>query len=413
MINGKPLIYHLSKRCLATGLPVVLSVPYSERRDFFWNTSGLKVDIDKDLVHRDNPLKRMYITAKKLGIDPIIRVCADKIFIDTPDVLNALSIFQFKKLDYLYSSKFTDGTLFEIISMSALEKAYHKFETPIEHISYAIRSVVHKSMDYDPILERSSSRFLVDYPEDLEKLEVILSTLGNDCQLHQAIDFCNKNPFVDMINELPLVTVYTSSYNSIGYVKECYLSVENQDRVKFEYIFVDDFSNDGTYGKIMSFNMSSDKKTILVRNDQNQGLAWSSNRALSMARGKYIIRLDSDDYFLNDMSLKTLIDSIGDADVVYPSFLTCSSGKAQNPKKNHHVGGALFKRSAVNHIKFNDKLRNYDGLDFWHRAKDQLKISYLNEPIFFYRQRKDSMSKTNIKERKQIKKDLDAKYNRP
>ena len=135
------------------------------------------------------------------------------------------------------------------------------------------------------------------------------------------------------------------------------------------------------------------------------GLSSSSNLALSEARGKSIIRLDADDYFTHDQAIQELQFELNrsDADIVYPDNYFGSFSKIQKGNDAHHVGGALFRTRGANHVKFTDGLRGYEGLDFFVRARDQLKISYLEKPLFFYRQHTDSMSHKNLDDRAALK----------
>ena len=408
-VNGVPLIVHLGRRCMKTGVETIISVPKTQFELYdkeFPRLSDPKIDGDSQ--HLENPLKRMYETACKYKLDPVIRVCHDKIFIDEDEVQRALKYYQSSDCDYLYSSDFVDGAGFEIISFKALKEAVTSHFENVEHISYAIKNVTKKIYHYKPLIT-SRHRLLVDYPEDLDKLEMILSTLGNDCLLQQAIFYCDSLHFSDNVNSLPLVTVYTCAYNAKKWLGRCVHSVGDQKRTNFEYIVIDDFSSDETFEELMRLKWHYPSMKV-VRNQENIGLASSSNKALSMAKGKYIIRLDADDYFTEKDAIKTMVNSIEDNDVIYPSFYHGSRDIVGNPKENHHVGGALFLRRAINHIKFTSGLRGYDSLDVWYRARNQLNITYHDKPLFFYTQHDKSLSKTNLEARRKIKEDLDAHY---
>ena len=71
-------------------------------------------------------------------------------------------------------------------------------------------------------------------------------------------------------------------------------SILNQTYKDFEFIICDDGSNDGTYEMVQDL-IKNDKRVILIKNDENKGLAYSLNHCLSIAKGKYIARMDADD----------------------------------------------------------------------------------------------------------------------
>lgn len=93
-----------------------------------------------------------------------------------------------------------------------------------------------------------------------------------------------------------LVSVIMANYNTpIEYLKIAIDSILNQTYSNFEFILIDDASNDESLDFILSYD---DSRIRLIRNPQNLGLTKSLNKGLSIAKGKYIIRMDSDDISL-------------------------------------------------------------------------------------------------------------------
>ena len=87
----------------------------------------------------------------------------------------------------------------------------------------------------------------------------------------------------------PLVSVILPFYNE----KQSFLnlsinSILNQTYINFELLLVND-------GCIKNYNIPSDKRIKLINNTSNLGLAQSINQTIKIAKGKYIIRQDSDD----------------------------------------------------------------------------------------------------------------------
>lgn len=83
-----------------------------------------------------------------------------------------------------------------------------------------------------------------------------------------------------------------AAYNSAPYIKEAINSVLNQTFTDFELIILNDGSTDHTAEIINTF---SDKRIRLIHNDYNQGLVFTRNRLLDLARAEFIAVLDSDD----------------------------------------------------------------------------------------------------------------------
>lgn len=403
LINGLPLIIHLIRRLNECKLPVIVAVPTSEIDQYVgllekWGESAYFYS-----GHDEDPLGRMSAAAEFYGVETVIRVTHDKIFVDPEQVFTMLESYYSGERDYVFSSTLTPGTGFEIIKASVLAEAAAKYKN-VEFAGYAVRTVTQNYVNCVFEKPQEDVRLLVDYPEDLTLLELVMSSLGNACSLEEALRFLASNPWAKKINRLPKLTIYTCVLNGGNFIDRCMGSVASQRGFKdFEYVIVDDHSNDRTTERIAKF-CTLYPNARWMRNSENLGLASSSNVALKAARGEYIMRLDADDYFANADSAKSILDEIVHTqdDAVYPNFFVGNTTKVGWGREHHHIGGAIFSTRAINHVKFTDHLRGYDGLDLFLRAKEQLKIGYFNRPNFFYSQRQDSMSKTNLKEREAI-----------
>lgn len=94
-----------------------------------------------------------------------------------------------------------------------------------------------------------------------------------------------------------MVSVLMTVFNGEKFLKQSIDSVLNQTFKDFEFIIVDDASQDRTWQILEDF-AARDKRIVLVRNDTNLGVSNSSNVGLEIARGEYVARLDSDDIAL-------------------------------------------------------------------------------------------------------------------
>lgn len=92
-------------------------------------------------------------------------------------------------------------------------------------------------------------------------------------------------------NISPKVSVVMSVYNGEKYLPETIDSILNQTFKDFEFIIINDGSTDKT-AKILT---SYDDPRIRIFNQENMGLTKSLNRAISLAKGEYIARMDADD----------------------------------------------------------------------------------------------------------------------
>lgn len=93
------------------------------------------------------------------------------------------------------------------------------------------------------------------------------------------------------MNRSPFVSVIMPVYNGERYLHEAVESICNQTFRDFEFIIINDGSIDGTWVNLSKY---IDPRLILVDQDHH-GLISALNRGLTIARGEYIARMDSDD----------------------------------------------------------------------------------------------------------------------
>ncbi len=90
----------------------------------------------------------------------------------------------------------------------------------------------------------------------------------------------------------PQITVLMTSYNTGRYIKDAINSILSQTYQDFELIVINDGSTDNTDEIVTGIR---DDRLRYIRSDKNQGIPFSRNLGLDMARGKYIAIMDSDD----------------------------------------------------------------------------------------------------------------------
>lgn len=94
------------------------------------------------------------------------------------------------------------------------------------------------------------------------------------------------------LEEMPLVSVVTVTYNSSTYIREAINSILNSSYKNFQLIVGDDCSTDNTWEIISEFH---DSRIVTYRNDHNLREYPNRNKAIGLARGEYLIFIDGDD----------------------------------------------------------------------------------------------------------------------
>lgn len=105
--------------------------------------------------------------------------------------------------------------------------------------------------------------------------------------------------------ELPLVTILILTYNRANYLKQTIESVLVQSYRNWRLIIIDDGSTDSTESLLSAL---SDPRIDYIRHKENAGLYTRRVESLTMAQGKYVAVLDSDDYWLDKDKLKKQVE---------------------------------------------------------------------------------------------------------
>lgn len=91
----------------------------------------------------------------------------------------------------------------------------------------------------------------------------------------------------------PLCSVIILNYQGCGIIKECIMSVLNNDYKNVEIILVDNSSDDGSYEEAEKLLENFSEKKI-IRNRANLGFTKGYNQGMEIAQGDYYLLLNND-----------------------------------------------------------------------------------------------------------------------
>src|SRR5690554_4822797 len=116
---------------------------------------------------------------------------------------------------------------------------------------------------------------------------------------------------------MPKVSVIIPVYNAEDFIDSCLMSVFEQDYKNLEVIVVDDGSIDASQEKIKSYG---DK--IKFEYQVNSGAPKARNLGLSIATGKYVKFLDSDDVLEKNIISRQVekMEGLSERDIVYGDY---------------------------------------------------------------------------------------------
>lgn len=218
-----------------------------------------------------------------------------------------------------------------------------------------------------------------------------------------------------MMNEM--ISVIVPVYNVEQYLPECIDSITEQTYRNIEIILVNDGSTDSSR-EIIDQYMQRDNRIKCI-DQANSGQAAARNAGLAAATGAYIVFVDSDDYLERCMfeQLMEKMHSSG-ADIVECGYYETyeRNGAIQNVPFEKTYGekldpedilranvageislliwNKLYKASCVQDVRF-DETKKYEDVLWSAKAMFRAKkISCIQTPMYYWRQRAGSTTHT-------------------
>jgi CMP-N-acetylneuraminic acid synthetase len=215
----------------------------------------------------------------------------------------------------------------------------------------------------------------------------------------------------------PLVTVYVTNHNYGQYIRQAMDSVFEQTFKNFEIILIDDGSTDDSR-KIIEKNYSNTNINIIYQ--QNKGLNVTNNIASRVARGKYIMRLDADDYLDKNalLVMSNIMESDNELGLVFPDYYVVDPvGNTLFLERRHsfdkevtlmdqpaHGACTMIKREYLLAVGgYDENFRYQDGYELWIKFTAKYKVTNVNLPLFYYRRHGENITNSEDKI-------LDARY---
>ncbi|CAG9168811.1 glycosyltransferase family 2 protein [Cupriavidus pinatubonensis] len=204
------------------------------------------------------------------------------------------------------------------------------------------------------------------------------------------------------------ISIITCTMNSMAYLPETVSSVQMQEGVELEHIFVDGNSKDGTidYIKALSGN-------ILLVEGVGGGIAHAMNEGVRFATGDVIAHLHSDDYYLSTNVLSKILDEFKRVGCGWSFGRVMSDVEGSLFPEGYDVPmysySRLLRRNFIPHPAafirrevfeelggFNEKLRYAMDYDFFLRIADRYEPLQLDEHLAAFRRHDGSATQANF-----------------
>lgn len=241
-----------------------------------------------------------------------------------------------------------------------------------------------------------------------------------------------------MSNEYPLkLSIVVPVYNVEKYLERCVNSLLHQDIDKSEYeiILVNDGSTDRSYE--IAKHLKAANENIVLVSQENKGQSVARNVGMDMAKGKYIMFVDSDDYIEENVIGKFLAQSESNQlDLCfYSTIFEYWTGKKRREKQLKFEKDIIYKGEYLvlnginissvwqcvfsHNFLYNTGIRFYEGIihedvEFCYRLFPLAKrVLFTNIFVYHYFiwQENSILTNSPLKLRKQINSNFRVAYN--
>lgn len=204
-----------------------------------------------------------------------------------------------------------------------------------------------------------------------------------------------------------LVSVIMAAYNEpLQYVKEAIDSILNQTYQQLELIIVVDNPENLELITFLQSICRNDPRVVLLKNDNNIGLARSLNRAIKNARGALLARMDADDISFPER-LKTEVEYLENHEEVSmvctarinidaegkPMKTICFIPRSDEKLMNSLSYGSIIthpsvmiRKEAMSEVSGYNNYPCAQDYDLWIRLRKAKKhIHFMRQPLLYYR----------------------------
>lgn len=211
-----------------------------------------------------------------------------------------------------------------------------------------------------------------------------------------------------------MVSVIVPVYNVVSYLQRCVDSIISQTYVDLEIVLVDDGSTDGCSNLCDEFAIKDSR--IVVLHQANMGLSAARNAGIDIAKGEYLVFVDSDDWIhpqyveilLGDMENLQCKMAIGEmkkcgnivgCDAVREKAVVLSKEEAiPRMLKGEWVSAwaKMFHRSLFDDVRFPVGRNNEDYAILIYLFEKCENICYTKSVVYYYFVREGSISRSSL-----------------
>jgi spore coat polysaccharide biosynthesis protein SpsF (cytidylyltransferase family)/sialic acid synthase SpsE/glycosyltransferase involved in cell wall biosynthesis len=436
-LAGEPAIAHLLMRVLrAKDAGSVNNIAFCTTSDESDDelaefVSNFPVNVYRGEV--ENVLSRMMLAVNDFNDhDTILRITGDDVLIDSFYLDKTVKHHLMTNADYTNAKDLPSGTEVEVFDATALQLIL-ELSNDSNGTEYLTNYIIDNSSQFKistlpiPGKHKLDYRLTIDTEEDFSLVSSMLDyfkLIGKhySYNMDDIIEFMESNPELASVNKhiqqrtkpisidsgfqwvgyttTPMVTVYITSHNYEKYIRHSIDSVLSQNFSSYELIIIDDGSTDNSRDIIKEYSRNSKVKIVFQK---NKGLNATNNIALDLARGKYIMRLDADDYLHKNalFLMSNHLERNKDIVMVFPDYyMVDKDGQIISHEHRHDFSNdvSLYDQPAHGACSmalteilkevggYSESYTCQDGYELWIKIINHYKVGNINLPLFSYRQ---------------------------
>ncbi|MGN8753407.1 glycosyltransferase family 2 protein [Blautia sp. HCP3S3_C4] len=216
-----------------------------------------------------------------------------------------------------------------------------------------------------------------------------------------------------------LISVIVPVYNAEKYIRKCVASIQEQSYSHFELILINDGSKDNSLA--LCQEMATLDQRIIVHDRINGGASAARNTGLDIAKGDYIVFVDSDDFVSPDY-LKNLYSAAkqGNYDIVQCNLQSTdrsdfrpekiefresdvseiTKGQALNERLYKvTIWGKIYKRYIFDLFHFQEGIIYEDDASYYIFVDRAHRLAVLDETLYYYYMSENSVMRNDKKDK--------------
>jgi glycosyltransferase involved in cell wall biosynthesis len=221
----------------------------------------------------------------------------------------------------------------------------------------------------------------------------------------------------ETLMDTPAITVLMPVYNGEKYLAQAIQSILGQTFEDLELLIIDDGSTDRTSEIIKQFG---DPRIRAINNEKNIGLIGTLNKGIGLASGRYIARMDCDDWTAPDRlskqwSFMEIHPEVGICGTWVKTIRESEGGLWVYPTSNADIRcrmlfsctlahpSVMIRRAmlAENHLEYAASYIYAEDYELWSRCMDHCSLANLPEPLLNYRLHESSTVALHAVEQRQ------------